>query len=197
MARRTIPIFPLHSVLFPGGPLALRIFEPRYLDMISRCLREQSGFGVALIRKGSEVGHAAEVYETGTLGRISYWDKRRDGLLGITVTGEQRFRILDSRVEADQLRIAEVELLAEPAAQPLPEKYQHLAALLEQILDELGHPYLTLERRYDDAGWVGARLVELLPLELEQKQRMLQLDDVLQRLGFIDDLLAARQRGRE
>lgn len=184
--RRTIPIFPLHSVLFPGGPLALRIFEPRYLDMISRCLREESGFGVALIREGDEVGKAAEVYELGTFGRISYWDQRKDGLLGITFTGEQRFRILDSEVEPNQLRIAEVELLENPAPKPLPEKYQHLAQLLERIIGELGHPYITMERELDNAEWVGARLVELLPLELEQKQRLLAEEDVLQRLLRIE-----------
>lgn len=194
MSRCTIPIFPLHSVLFPGGPLALRIFEPRYLDMVSRCLREESGFGVALIREGSEVGKAAEVYELGTLGRISYWDQRKDGLLGITVTGEQRFRIIDSQVEVNQLRIAEVELLPNPQPVGLPEKYQHLATLLERILGELGHPYITMVRELGNAEWVGARLVELLPLELAQKQRLLQEDDPLQRLSRLDEVLAGQRK---
>lgn len=191
MTRKTIPIFPLHSVLFPGGPLALRIFEARYLDMVSRCLRDESGFGVVLIREGREVGTAADVFDVGTLGQISYWEQRKDGLLGITVTGEQRFRILESEVQANQLRIAEVELLPNAGAVPLPETYQQLAGLLARILDELGHPYITLTRHYDDAEWVGARLAELLPLELEQKQRLLQLDDPLQRLERISALVAA------
>jgi len=190
MTRKTIPIFPLHSVLFPGGPLALRIFEARYLDMVSRCLRDESGFGVVLIRGGKEVGKAADVFDVGTLGQISYWEQRKDGLLGITVTGEQRFRILESEVQANQLRIAEVELLPNTGTMPLPEAYQHLATLLARILDELGHPYITLTRQYDDAEWVGARLAELLPLELEQKQRLLQLDDTLQRLERISELVA-------
>lgn len=161
--------------------------------MISRCLRDESGFGVALIREGHEVGMAAEVYEVGTLGEISYWEQRRDGLLGITVTGRQRFRIIDSEVSANQLRVAEVELVPNPEPLPLPEKYQHLAALLERILGELGHPWLTLGRELDNAEWVGARLVELLPLELEQKQRLLLLDDPLERLSRIEHALA-RQR---
>jgi Lon protease-like protein len=190
MTRKTIPIFPLHSVLFPGGPLALRIFEARYLDMVSRCLRDESGFGVVLIREGKEVGKAADVFDIGTLGQISYWEQRKDGLLGITVTGEQRFRILESEVQANQLRIAEVELLPNTGPAPLPEAYQHLATLLERILDELGHPYITLTRQYGDAEWVGARLAELLPLELEQKQRLLQMDDSLQRLERISELVA-------
>lgn len=190
MTRKTIPIFPLHSVLFPGGPLALRIFEARYLDMVSRCLRDESGFGVVLIREGKEVGEAADVFDIGTLGQISYWEQRKDGLLGITVTGEQRFRILQSEVQDNQLRIAEVELLPNTGFMPLPDEYHHMVTLLNKILDELGHPYITLTRQYDDAGWVGARLAELLPLELEHKQRLLQMDDPLQRLERISELLA-------
>lgn len=189
MTRKTIPIFPLHSVLFPGGPLALRIFEARYLDMVSRCLRDESGFGVALIREGDEVGKAAEVYDVGTLGQISYWEQRKDGLLGITVTGEQRFRIIESDVQENQLRIANVELLPNSGATPLPEQYRHMAGLLERVLDELGHPYITLTRDYDNADWVGARLVEVLPLELEQKQRLLQEDDPLVRLERLNATL--------
>jgi len=189
MTRKTIPIFPLNSVLFPGGPLALRIFEARYLDMVSRCLRDESGFGVALIRDGKEVGEAAEVYDTGTLGQISYWEQRKDGLLGITVTGEQRFRILESEIQGNQLRIAEVELIPNPEGVSLPEKYQHLSALLERMLDSLNHPYITMTRHYNDADWVAGRLTELLPLELEHKQRLLLEDDPLQRLETLAALL--------
>ncbi|MCW8828972.1 MAG: LON peptidase substrate-binding domain-containing protein [Gammaproteobacteria bacterium] len=192
MHRHTIPIFPLHSVLFPGGPLALRIFEARYLDMVSRCLREESGFGVALIREGHEVGQAAEVYEVGTLGRISYWEQRKDGLLGITLKGERRFRILDSEVAENQLLVAEVELLPNPPAVPLPEKYQHLAGLLGRMLTELDQPYSSLVRELDNAEWVGARLAELLPLELVQKQRLLLEEDPLRRLERLEDHLAGQ-----
>lgn len=194
MSRLTIPIFPLHSVLFPGGPLALRIFEARYLDMVSRCLREESGFGVALIREGREVGQAAEVYEVGTLGQISYWEQRKDGLLGITLKGEQRFQILDSKVADNLLRIAEVELLPNPQPLALPEKYQHLAGLLERMLGELEQPYAGLAQELDNAEWVGARLVELLPLELVQKQRLLLEDDPLQRLERLEESLVGQLR---
>jgi Lon protease-like protein len=115
--------------------------------------------------------------------------------LGITVTGKQRFRILESTVEPNQLRIAEVELLPNPKAPALPEKYQHLVHLLERVLGELGHPYITLETDYTNADWVGARLVELLPLELEQKQRLLLEDDALQRLARLEQLLARQLKG--
>ena len=106
-----LPLFPLHTVLFPGGPLPLRIFEPRYLDMVSRCLREDRGIGVVLIREGSETGPAPEVHDLGTLGRIHYWNRRDDGLLGVTLVGGRRFRILASTVQPDQLVCARVELL--------------------------------------------------------------------------------------
>jgi len=194
MTRRTIPLFPLHSVLFPGGPLALRIFEPRYLDMVSRCLRDEDGFGVVLIRDGREVGEVPEVYEVGTFGCISFWEQRKDGLLGITVTGEHRFRILQTEVQPDQLLMAEVERLPATPAQPLPKQHQPLAQLLQRILDELPHPYLTLERRYEDAEWVGGRLAELLPFDLVLKQRLLQEADTLLRLELLKQILDAQGR---
>jgi Lon protease-like protein len=188
--RLTIPIFPLHSVLFPGGPLALRIFEPRYLDMVSRCLKEERGFGVCLIKEGSEVGPAAEVYAVGTLGQITYWHQRADGLLGVTLVGEQRFHILKQWVESNQLVIAEVELLPNDPRSPIEDKYLGLVAMLKRIIGELDHPYINLPKQYEDAGWVSARLVELLPLEHSHKQRLLQERDPLQRLAVLLQLTA-------
>lgn len=190
-----IPLFPLHTVLFPGGLLSLRIFETRYLDMISRCLRDSSGFGVCLIAAGAEVGEAAEVRPVGTLARIVDWSSLPDGLLGVTVQGERRFRVLRSEVREDRLRVAEVELLAESDPRPLPEDYAALAALLARLLDELGGVYARGPRRLDDAGWVGGRLVELLPLDLEFKQSCLELDDVLLRLARLREAMLALRLG--
>lgn len=194
MATRTIPLFPLHSVLFPGGPLALRIFESRYLDMVSRCLRDEDGFGVVLIRDGREVGEVPEVYEVGTFGCISDWEQRKDGLLGITMMGEQRFRIQETTVRPDQLMMAEVEMLPAVETRPLPKQYASLAKLLQRMLDELPHPYLTLERRYEDAEWVGGRLAELLPFDLVLKQRLLQEGDPLVRLEQLKEILDGQGR---
>jgi len=194
MTTQSIPLFPLHSVLFPGGPLALRIFESRYLDMVSRCLRDESGFGVVLIREGREVGEVPQFYEVGTYGYIRYWAQRKDGLLGITVTGERRFRILETSVQPDRLIIAEVDMLPSAPAQPLPKQYAPLAKQLQRILDELSHPYLTLERHYEDAEWVGGRLAEVLPLELVLKQRLLQEEDPLVRLEQLKEILEGQGR---
>lgn len=185
----TLPLFPLHSVLFPGGALELRIFEPRYLDMVSRCLKEESGMGICLIRSGTEVGEAAEVYSLGTLGRINYWHKRPDGLLGMTVLGEQRFRIIRQWVEPDQLRVAEVELLPADPPQAIPDELRGLAEMLHRIMTDMGPPYIKLDKHYDDAGWVSARLAELLPLEGDHKQHLLQEYDPLSRLRRLHALL--------
>lgn len=187
--RLTLPLFPLHSVLFPGGPLPLRVFESRYLDMISSCLKAESGIGICLIRSGSEVGEAAETYEVGTLSRITYWNQRPDGLLGVTVCGEQRFRILSREVRPNKLVVAEVELLENEPELPLPEDYRPLARLLQSVVEQLGQPYVKMPKKYDEAGWVGARLTELLPFSLDQKQYLLQLNDPLQRLERLTAIL--------
>lgn len=192
MSILTIPLFPLHAVLFPGGTLPLRIFEPRYLDMISSCMKKNSGFGVCLIREGSEVGKAADTYEVGTLSQVSYFNQQPNGMLGITAKGEQRFKILSQQVQDNQLTIAEVELLENEQPCPLPEQFSKAAEALRAQLDQLGYPFIKMEQQYDDASWVSSRLAELLPIRLEQKQYFLQLDDPLQRLerlvALMDDM---------
>ncbi|WP_018952604.1 LON peptidase substrate-binding domain-containing protein [Thioalkalivibrio sulfidiphilus] len=185
----TLPLFPLNTVLFPGGLLPLRIFETRYIDMVRQCLRTDSGFGVCMIREGAEVGQAAEVQPVGTLAMIADWEGRPDGLLGITARGERRFRILRTWVQPDQLLMGEVEWLDEPAATPLPEEFLSLATLAERILTELGEPYASLPREPDNAVWVGARLAELLPVDHTVKQRMLETDDPLARLFMLRDAM--------
>ncbi|NOX92370.1 MAG: peptidase S16 [Gammaproteobacteria bacterium] len=189
MSTLTIPLFPLHAVLFPGGALPLRIFEPRYLDMISGCMKEDKGFGVCLIRDGSEIGKAADTYDTGTLIEICYFSKQPDGLLGITACGQQRFKITSREVQSNQLTMAEVTLLDNEATCPLPEKFNSAANVLRNLFEQLGYPFVKMEKKYDDASWVGSRLAELLPVRLEKKQYFLQLDDPIQRLEQLSALL--------
>lgn len=192
---QTIPLFPLNTVLFPEGPLPLRIFEPRYLDMISDCLRHNTGVGIILIEEGSETGKAARTHAVGTLCHISYWNRRSDGLLGVTMTGDQRFRVLRHEVTAQQLLMGEVEMLPNEAAQALPEEFTPLAELLERIIRELEPPYSTMKKRLQDACWVSCRLTELLPLDLRRKQSLLELDDPLQRLAVINESLHELEMG--
>lgn len=185
----SIPLFPLNTVLFPGGVLPLRVFEPRYLDMVSHCLRTDSGIGVVLIEKGEEVGSAAITSEVGTLSTIRYWNQRADGMLGVTLEGKQRFRILSRSVEKNQLIRAEVELLPEIIGGLLPARYQYLAKILQNILNQLEPPYSTLSQRLDDADWVASRLIELLPLELSVKQQLLVVDNTEEKLYEVAGVL--------
>jgi uncharacterized protein len=182
MSRMHIPLFPLNNVLFPGGILPLRIFEPRYLEMISTCMKEGSGFGVALILSGSEVGEAAKTYDIGSYARIIDWNLRDDGLLGISVQSAGRLRILATEVRPNQLIYADVELIEEQQTQTFPQQYRVAVDLLRDIIAKAGGHYAELEPHYDDPLWVSGRLAELLPIELLQKQHMLQMDDPLQRL---------------
>lgn len=188
-----VPLFPLRTVLFPEGPLPLRIFETRYLDMISRCMKNEVPFGVVLIRQGSEAGEATS-YDVGTLARITDWYQGSDGLLGVTAVGEQRFRILSRRRQADGLTIAEVESIAAEPAMPLSDEYAALKKILSSVLDDLGRLYESLERRYDDAVWVTYRLAEILPVDLEHKQQFLETSDTQNRLRSIDQLINSVSR---
>ena len=189
MSEQRIPLFPLNTVLFPGGVLPLRIFEPRYLDMISACMRNNTPFGVALIRDGTETGKAATTYDLGTLVNIDYFHTFNDGVLGITARGQKRFRIHRRSVQPDQLVIAEVETIVNEPGAELPAQFRPLAEMLEGIMQRLGQPYLKLTPRFDDASWVGARLTELLPIGLDQKQYFLLLDDPIQRLERLEEVL--------
>ncbi len=183
-----IPLFPLQTVLYPGGPLSLRIFETRYLDMVSRCLKGEQGFGVCLIREGTETG-TARIHMTGTLARIRDWSQGPDGLLNILARGEQRFHVESLRSQGDGLNLGQVEWLAEGPATALPEERLDMADLLRQIIQQVGGPYGELEEAYGDAAWVGARLAELLPISLPQRQYLLELNDPLKRLEIIVTLV--------
>jgi len=190
----TIPLFPLNTVLFPGGVLPLRIFEPRYLDMVSQCLRTDCGIGVVLIRQGQEVGQAAETYNVGTLCKIRYWNRRPDGMLGVTLAGQQRFSILSRNVSKNQSVQAEIELLPGITSCPLPEAQHYLARILQNILGQLEPPYSTMKQQLDDADWVVSRLIELLPLDLSLKQRLLMLDNAQKKLAEIDEIVKRRDK---
>jgi Lon protease-like protein len=184
-----IPLFPLNTVLFPGGPLPLRIFEARYIDLVRRCLRERTGFGVVLISEGEEAGTAPTgTCDVGTYARIVDFSSRPDGLLGIEARGERRFRIRTRRRERDGLNVATVEWLPLEIEAALPEEFAELGPALDYVMTRVGEPYLSLERRFDDAGWVAGRLAEILPLPIVHKQHCLELDDPVERLRFLRPL---------
>jgi Lon protease-like protein len=184
-----IPFFPLNTVLFPGGPLPLRIFEPRYVDMVRNCLRERRSFGVVLIRAGSEVGAVADVAEIGTSAHIADFYQLPDGLLGIACVGERKFRVQRRWVQDDGLNRAEIEWIPEESSVEVPGEYQHLSQLLRRVLPELGDFYRSVTKRFDDATWVGYRLSEILPIALQDKQQCLEIDDPVARLARLSPLI--------
>lgn len=177
-ATAELALFPLNTVLFPGGPLPLRIFEPRYTDMVRRCTRERSSFGVVRIRAGDEAGEVVQVDAIGTSARIVDFYQLPDGLLGITCHGERKFRLLRRWCARDGLNVGEVEWIAPAEAVPVPAQFRYLADLLRTVLPQLGDLYETVPRHFDDASWVGARVAEILPISLPDKQACLELDGI-------------------
>jgi Lon protease-like protein len=183
VALTDLPLFPLSAVLFPGGPLALRIFEQRYLDMVRHCARQGCGFGVCLILQGQEAGEPALPAAIGTLARITDFYTLPDGLLGISAEGGERFQVTTTRVRDNGLVHGEVRFWPEEPAVALPPEYSLLATILDRLVEKAGGPFAHAERAcFDDASWVGFRLAEYLPLAQPERQQLLQMTDPLARL---------------
>jgi Lon protease-like protein len=184
-----IPLFPLGTVLFPGGLLPLRIFETRYVDMVRRCMREEATFGVVRIENGNEVSASVRTAPVGTTARIVDFQALEDGLLGVLCKGEARFRIVTHSRQSDGLNRAAVEMLAEPARVAVGDEYTALLKVLRDALSRLAKLGRFVEPAYDDAGWVGYRLAELLPLPPPVQQQLLELEDPLERLRQLAPLI--------
>jgi len=188
-----IPLFPLNTVLFPGGLQPLKIFEQRYLDMAAACMKDNSPFGICLIDKGGEVGRAAVPHGVGTLATITNWEMEQLGILMITAQGGRRFRIIETQVGDGHLLEGTVELLAEAGPTPLPQERERLLPLLQRIVGDLGPERIAEPHRYDDAEWVGYRITEVLPIQNLAKQKLLELDDPLARLEILEKYLSQRK----
>lgn len=207
----SLPLFPLGTVLFPDGLLPLRIFEVRYLDMIGKCRKADAPFGVVSLTSGSEVRKAGADAESfaaiGTLAVIREFESPQSGLLQIECIGTQRFRVRSTELQKHGLWVAEVEAVIEDVALEIPDDLRHTATALRRLVDTLeerrrtqsaegaqgaqtvrlpiGEPY-----RFDDCGWVANRWCELVPMQLELRQRLMELDSPLMRLELVSDLLA-------
>lgn len=190
-----LPLFPLSTVLFPGGRLDLRIFERRYLDLIRDCTRTGSPFGVCLIVRGDEAGAPALPAAFGTTARIEDFSTLPDGLLGIVARGERRFHVDRTRIRDNGLIVARVALQDPEPALPVPPEYGVLVTILsrfaEQVGGELGD---APQAKYDDAAWVAYRLAELLPLENEERQQLLQEAAPAARLSLLSHWLPRFQK---
>ncbi|MDC1286501.1 LON peptidase substrate-binding domain-containing protein [Gammaproteobacteria bacterium] len=176
-----IPLFPLKTVLLPANTLGLKIFEPRYLDMIANSMRENSLFGVVLIHKGEETGVDTDVYSIGTTATISDWEHRADGLLGVTVLGGERFEILSTHTQADALTLAKIKILEDIDNPDIPEQYHYMLELLDHISAQAGRI------RGDDQGFceILYQLIYLLPLEVTLKQRLLEIPECADRAAIL------------
>jgi len=182
-----IPLFPLRTVLFSGGRLPLRIFEPRYTDMVGDCLKQSIGFGVVLIRDGQEARVGADpkqpdVFGVGTYARIVDFSSRDDGTLGIIVSGGPKFRVLRTFETPQHLLMGSVEYLPEERSQAVAAEHAELVTILRELMKHPLVEKLSLAVDYGDARSVGWRLAELLPLEPEIKQSLLQMNMPRERL---------------
>ena len=185
--REDLPIFPLRTILFPDSKLPLRIFEPRYIDMVSRSMRENSEFGIILSRESTDP-KMFETYDTGTLAKIIDWDQGGDGLLGITTIGTQKFRLKELNKQEDGLNIGSIERIEKEGDYKPLKEFTHLVELLQAILDDV-NIYDDDEKRFDSASWISYRFAEILPLRIEDKQKCLEIDDPIIRLNFLEPLI--------
>jgi Lon protease-like protein len=193
------PLFPLQTVLFPDGLLELKIFEARYLDLMSRCLRERTPFGVVALRAGSEARSAAgdtiQLHDVGTLAELIDVDSAQAGILLVRCRGRQRFAVGATRQERDGLWLADTTPIADdPPVAPSASHANVVKSLAEAIATlaaQGAEPFLA-PHRLDSAGWVANRWCEILPLPREARQRLMTLEDPLARLEVVDSLMRVR-----
>ncbi len=191
-----LALFPLQSVLFPDGLLGLKIFETRYLDLISRCMRNQEGFGVIALRHGSEVRQAGaepvDLEPVGVLAEIIEVDSPGSGILHLRCRGTRRFSTHAVEQQPDGLWTAQVEWLPEDPAvapgEPLRACAQALVTAIDTLHAQGARPFLE-PMRFDDAGWVANRWCEILPIPVDAKHKLMALQDPLTRLQLVDDFL--------
>ncbi len=187
-----LQLFPLNAVLFPGGTLGLRVFEQRYMSLVTDCFKRESTFGICLIAEGTETGAPAQPHKVGTQARIVAWDMIQPGILNITVRGEGRFRILSSEADRAGLLQARVEPIAAEAEMPVPGAMAALVPLLQAMVADAGAERLPPPHRFDDAAWVGYRFSELLPIPAIARQKLLEMEDPASRLEIVHKFLAQR-----
>jgi len=204
MSSTETPLFPLRSVLFPGGYLPLRIFEPRYLDMVQRCHAQGEPFGVVALTEGQEVrqregdGFQRESFHAvGTLARIEHFEHEQPGLIHIRTRGAQRFRLRSSRCLSHGLWVGDADLMPDDAAVAVPYDLGSAVWRLQQLLADwqarLAAHDLPLQppHAWGDAGWLANRWAELLPMPPEDRQRLMAMDNPLLRLELVVDRLDA------
>jgi len=188
----SIPLFPLNTVLFPGGVLPLKIFEQRYLDMTRDCLRDGTSFGVCLINDGQEVGSPAVPSEVGCIAGIVRWDMPQLGIFHLVARGAERFRILSTETTPGGLIRGQVSVLDPEPAATVADRHAPCVEVLRQLVERFGEEHFPPPHDYSDASWVSYRLAEILPIDRFEKQRMLAGNDAI---GRLDRVLHRLKRG--
>jgi Lon protease-like protein len=198
LSSEVLPLFPLQSVLFPGGLLSLKVFEARYLDLVSESMRTQQPFGVVCLRQGSDVkreGEQIRFEESGVLAELGEVDGEQAGILRVRCIGRERFRLSDPQQEPNGLWHAKIERIADDPkvlpTEPLIATVRALANAIATLKQQGTKPFLE-PYRFDDAGWVANRWCELLPVSLAAKQKLMELDDPLVRLQLVDEFLRGK-----
>lgn len=182
----SLPLFPLHGNLLPGAGITLRLFEPRYLELLRQCSRQDSTFGICLILEGEEVGAPAIPAAWGVEARIEDFDAGADGMLLLRLRGTRRFQVQAVEVRDNGLVVGQVRWCQADSDDEVRPQHALLSLLLERIIEQVGGPHAKAgPELFDQAAWVGWRLAELLPLDEPQRLALLQLDDVHQRLDLL------------
>ena len=190
----SLPLFPLQTVLFPGGRLPLKIFEQRYLELMKDCLARNSSFGICALRAGQEVGEPATPFEVGTQARISHWEMAQPGIFHVLVEGAERYVARKWRPQHNGLIVADVDDIEPEPPMTVTDDLRLAVDVLKQIIEDVGEKNFGPERRFNDAAWVGFRLAEVLPFKLSIKQNLLEMNDSLTRLRILAEFL--RKQGR-
>ncbi len=191
----SLPLFPLQTVLFPGGRLPLKIFEQRYLGLIKDCLANDTPFGICALRAGQEVGEPATPFEVGTQARIIQWDMPQPGIFHVLVEGEERYVARQWRPQHNGLIVADVDDFTPEQPVAVTDDLRLAVDVLSEIIEDAGERHFGPERHLDDAVWVGFRLAEVLPFKLSIKQNLLEMNDSLTRLRIMAEVL--RKQGRK
>lgn len=188
----SMALFPLSTVLFPGGVLPLRIFEARYTDMVRECMRLERPFGVVLITRGGEVGESAEHEPMGCLAQIEDVDMEQPGVLRIRTLGTRRFTVQTSEAGANRLIRGRVSLMPEDPVVGVPEEHAECIGLVRRMVQEIERTEPDASQRmiagplhYESAGWVANRIAEFLPIPGASKYRLMSMEDPLDRLAVV------------
>jgi Lon protease-like protein len=187
--NHTIPLFPLNTVVFPGGVQPLRIFEQRYLTMIKQAIADNTAFGICAIREGTETGSPALPYTIGTLVHVTDWDMPQNGILHIDTLAQERFVVRNTRTDSSGLITGTVESVSPESAVAIPDDLELAVEILRHIVDEYGNAHFPTPHAFDNAVWVGYRLSEVLPLKLSIKQDLLEMNDSVTRLRILTEFL--------